>query len=140
VGEACSRHRHGARTELSSAEALAIAMHASPQTPTLGDPDDPNGRKPGDQVSVAPDDYGKIEVRGEIVSLSAQHIAIRRHDDRAGEIVVHFPRADSPSSHAERKPASARPRQDAMRCAAARIFAAAIPREVTRAAADFAHS
>jgi hypothetical protein len=27
------------------------------------------------------------------VSLSAQHIAIRRRDERAGEIVVHFPRA-----------------------------------------------
>jgi hypothetical protein len=36
--------------------------------------------------------YGKIEVRSEIVSLSAQHISIRRHDDRDGEIVVHFPR------------------------------------------------
>jgi hypothetical protein len=30
---------------------------------------------------------------GEIVSLSAQHIAIRRLDERIGEIVVHFPRA-----------------------------------------------
>ena len=28
-----------------------------------------------------------------IVSLSAQHIAIRRVDERIGEIVVHFPRA-----------------------------------------------
>jgi hypothetical protein len=28
-----------------------------------------------------------------IVSLSAQHIAIRRHDERAGDLVVHFPRA-----------------------------------------------
>jgi hypothetical protein len=43
--------------------------------------------------AVVPDDYGKVEVRGEIVSLSAQHIAIRRHDDRVGETVVHFPRA-----------------------------------------------
>jgi hypothetical protein len=40
-----------------------------------------------------PDDYGKIRVGGEIVALSAQHIAIRRHDPRAGEVVVHFPRA-----------------------------------------------
>lgn len=54
---------------------------------------DPNGRKPGDIVSVMPDDYGKILVRGEIVSLSAQHIAIRRSDERVGEVVVHFPRA-----------------------------------------------
>jgi hypothetical protein len=42
---------------------------------------------------VMPDDYGKIGVRGEIVALSSQHIAIRRHDPIAGEMVVHFPRA-----------------------------------------------
>jgi glutathione S-transferase len=83
----------GERTEMSSDEALDIAARAKPQTPILADPNDPNGRQPGDRVSVVPDDYGKVEVRGEIVSLSAQHIAIRRHDDRAGEIVVHFPRA-----------------------------------------------
>ena len=57
------------------------------------DPDDPNGRKVGDKVVVVPEDYGKVEVGGEIVSLSAQHIAIRRADERVGEIVVHFPRA-----------------------------------------------
>ncbi len=58
----------------------------------VADPHDPNGRKPGDQVQVMPDDYGKIGVRGEIVALSSQHIAIRRHPI-AGEVVVHFPRA-----------------------------------------------
>ena len=42
---------------------------------------------------VMPDDYGKIRVSGEIVALTAQHIAVRRHDPRAGEVVVHFPRA-----------------------------------------------
>lgn len=84
---------HGSRTGMPSSEALDIAAKATPQTPALADPDDPNGRKPGDRVSVAPDDYGKIQVRGDIVSLSAQHIAIRRHDERIGDSVVHFPRA-----------------------------------------------
>jgi hypothetical protein len=40
-----------------------------------------------------PDDYGKVKVSGEIVALSPQHIAIRRHDPLAGDVVVHFPRA-----------------------------------------------
>jgi len=84
---------HGARSEMSSAEALEIGARSHPRTATQADPDDPNGRQPGDRVAVVPDDYGKVEVRGEIVALSAQHIAIRRHDNRAGEIVVHFPRA-----------------------------------------------
>jgi glutathione S-transferase len=84
---------HGERSELSSGEALAIATAATPQTAVAADPADPNGRKPGDLVSVTPDDYGRIPVVGEIVSLSSQRIAIRRHDETAGEIVVHFPRA-----------------------------------------------
>jgi glutathione S-transferase len=84
---------HGRRSEMSTSEALAIAMSATPETAELADPGDPNGRKPGDRVEVLPDDYGKIKVSGEIVALSAQHIAIRRHDPLAGEVVVHFPRA-----------------------------------------------
>lgn len=84
---------HGSRTDLSSAEALEIAARATPETEELHDPNDPNGRKVGDKVEVMPDDYGKVRVAGEIVALSAQHIAIRRHDPRAGEVVVHFPRA-----------------------------------------------
>jgi glutathione S-transferase len=84
---------HGIREEMSADEALAIAAKASPETVAENDPDDPNGRKVGDTVRVVPDDYGRVEVPGEIVSLSAQHIAIRRHDERVGEIVVHFPRA-----------------------------------------------
>jgi glutathione S-transferase len=84
---------HGASTEMSTAAALDIGTRATPETAELADINDPNGRKPGDQVQVMPDDYGKIGVRGEIVALSSQHIAIRRHDPVAGEIVVHFPRA-----------------------------------------------
>lgn len=84
---------HGTSTEMSTAAALEIGTRATPTTAELADPHDPNGRKPGDQVQVMPDDYGKIGVRGEIIALSSQHIAIRRHDPVAGEIVVHFPRA-----------------------------------------------
>jgi len=84
---------HGTRNELTSKDALEIAIRATPQSPVIEDPHDPNGRKPGDRVRVIPDDYGKVPVTGEIVSLSAQHIAIRRVDKIAGEVVVHFPRA-----------------------------------------------
>ena len=85
---------HGRRErELSPAHALEIARKATPQTAATEDSGDPSSRKPGDRVQVIPDDYGKIPVEGIIVSLSAQHIAIRRKDERAGEVVVHFPRA-----------------------------------------------
>jgi glutathione S-transferase len=84
---------HGRSSEISPAAALDIAAAATPLTAEMADSNDPNGRKPGDRVEVMPDDYGKVKVRGEIVALSSQHIAIRRHDPRAGEVVVHFPRA-----------------------------------------------
>jgi glutathione S-transferase len=84
---------HGQRTEMSSTDALEIAAKSTPETAELHDPNDPNGRKVGDRVEIMPDDYGKIRVSGEIVALSPLHIAIRRRDPRAGEVVVHFPRA-----------------------------------------------
>lgn len=84
---------HGERTELSADDALAIAAAATPQTQVEVDPGDPNGRKPGDRVAIVPDDYGKVEVTGTIVSLSAQHIAIARRESEVGETIVHFPRA-----------------------------------------------
>lgn len=84
---------HGRSSEISTSAALEIGARATPRTAEQSDPNDPNGRKPGDRVEVMPDDYGKIKVSGEIVALSSQHIAIRRHDPRVGEVVVHFPRA-----------------------------------------------
>jgi hypothetical protein len=43
-------------------------------------------------VEVSPDDYGIVPVTGDLVQLTADRIAIRRNDPRAGELVVHFPR------------------------------------------------
>jgi glutathione S-transferase len=84
---------HGSRSEISTAEALEIGAKSTPTAKPSSDPNDPNGRNPGDVVSVHSDDAWKTDIRGEIVSLSAQHISIRRQDERAGEVVVHFPRA-----------------------------------------------
>jgi glutathione S-transferase len=84
---------HGGRTELSPQEALDIAARATSTAVPASDECDPCGRKVGDRVSVAADDYGKTEIEGEVVLLAAQHIGIRRHDARVGEVVVHFPRA-----------------------------------------------
>ncbi len=84
---------HGKRQDLSSADALAIGTSAVPQTRARLDADDPNGRKPGDQVAVIPDDSGKVPVVGTIVASDAFAIAIRRQDPVAGDVVVHFPKA-----------------------------------------------
>jgi hypothetical protein len=39
-----------------------------------------------------PEDHGLCPVEGERVASDAREIAIRRRDDRAGEVVSHFPR------------------------------------------------
>lgn len=83
---------HGARTDISGAGAIAIAHAAKPTTQVTPDPRDPSGHKPGNRVAVVADEPVRTAVEGEIVALSAQHIAIRRNDARAGEVVVHFPR------------------------------------------------
>ncbi|MCE9521251.1 MAG: glutathione S-transferase family protein [Alphaproteobacteria bacterium] len=84
---------HGTATAMESKEALRIAKEATSEAKVLADPHDPNGRKPGDSVSVMPDDYGRDPVVGEIVFSNAQEIAIKRHDPLVGDVVVHFPRA-----------------------------------------------
>lgn len=84
---------HGKPTPMDSKEALAIAKAAVPEAKSAPDPFEPSGRKPGDKVKVAADDYGRDAIAGEIVFTNAHEIAIRRHDAQVGDIVVHFPRA-----------------------------------------------
>ena len=45
----------------------------------------------GDQVSVAPVDYGRIVVVGELLAWDAQEIVLRRQTKEAGELLNHFP-------------------------------------------------
>ena len=83
---------HGERSEMAPSDAIAIARAAAP-LPGLGvAAGDPLGLTLGQRVTVTPDDYGKVPVAGELVTLCVQEVAVRRHDERAGEVVVHFPR------------------------------------------------
>ncbi|KAJ3321807.1 hypothetical protein HDU76_014023, partial [Blyttiomyces sp. JEL0837] len=51
------------------------------------------GRKIGDLVAVTPEDYGKVDVVGKVVSISVERVAVRQVDSVANvETVVHFPR------------------------------------------------
>jgi glutathione S-transferase len=83
---------HGQRTEIEAVEAIRFA-HAATPLPTAGvAAGDPSGLRTGQLVTVTPDDYGKVPVAGELVTLTHQRIAVRRADERAGTVVVHFPR------------------------------------------------
>lgn len=43
-------------------------------------------------VSVTPDDYGAVPVTGKLLRLTCSDIAIKRSDEKVGDVVVHFPR------------------------------------------------
>jgi hypothetical protein len=83
---------HGRPKAIDSAQALAVAQRSQPAPARGVDAGDRLGLRAGQLVSVTPDDYGKVPVVGELVTLDLQEIAIRRVDERAGEVVVHFPR------------------------------------------------
>jgi len=83
---------HGQRTEMPSDEALAIARSSQAMPPAGVAASDPLGLEEGQRVTVTPDDYGKVPVAGELVTLQRQEVAVRRIDERAGEVIVHFPR------------------------------------------------
>lgn len=70
----------GERTEMTADEAIAVARAA--------------GLPPGDgePVRVWPAAHPETAVTGALVSADDATIAIRRSDDRAGEVTVHFPR------------------------------------------------
>jgi len=81
-----SRPQDGEEPAVGVGEGLNNGRH-------LGLPaDDPLRLKAGQHVTVTPDDYGKVPVAGELVTLQLQEVAVRRVDERAGEVIVHFPR------------------------------------------------
>lgn len=83
---------HGRRADIEAAQALDIARAASPEPGRGVDPADPLGLRAGERVSVSPDDYGRVPVTGELVTLELHEVAVRRQDPRVGEVVTHFPR------------------------------------------------
>jgi glutathione S-transferase len=80
---------HGSSEPLSSTEALAIA---AAQTPLPARVEPGLGFEAGQSVTIAATDYGVDPVSGTLVGLSAQEAVLRRIDERAGTVHVHFPR------------------------------------------------
>ena len=82
----------GDRTDVTPADALAIARESRPAAGGGVDPHEPNGLTAGTRVAVTPDDYAFDPVEGDLLASSAHEVAIRRQDPAVGEVVVHFPR------------------------------------------------
>ncbi|MCY1526479.1 hypothetical protein D9M68_615030 [compost metagenome] len=82
----------GSYSPLSAGEALEIARAATPAPLPEEDFLDPNGFLPGQRVRVAATDYGVDPVEGELLFSGREEIILRREDERAGLVHVHFPR------------------------------------------------
>jgi hypothetical protein len=78
---------------MTSEQALDVARTATSIAKASTDAKDPIGRKPGQVVSVTPDDTGRDPVIGELVTSGIHEIVIRRSGPAIGEVCVHFPRA-----------------------------------------------
>ena len=78
--------------EVTGEEALAIAKAAAPRLTAATATYEPQGLVPGERVAIAPDDYGKDWVDGELVHADSQRIILQRRSDEAETLHIHFPR------------------------------------------------
>ncbi len=85
---------HGQPQPMGSAQALTVASTCAAADLTGHEWVDFHGCQAGDEVEIEPADFGlsPAPVRGRLVVSSAQRLSLRRVDERAGEVVVHFPR------------------------------------------------
>ncbi|KPN92654.1 glutathione S-transferase family protein [Pseudomonas nunensis] len=83
---------HGAFSEMTAEEALEVSRNATPSALPDEAFDEPNGFEAGQQVVIAATDYGCDPVVGELVFAGREELILRREDERAGVVHVHFPR------------------------------------------------
>lgn len=72
--------------------ALEIARDAAPRLKAAKTVGELQEFEPGERVAVAPDDYGRDWVEGEIVIATAERIILHHHDEQAETLNLHFPR------------------------------------------------
>lgn len=90
--EAVASCGHGEFTPMDAGEAIDAARAATPEALPTSDFRDPGGFSAGQAVTVAAVDYGTDVVAGVLVYQDAEEIVVKREDERAGEVHVHFPR------------------------------------------------
>lgn len=83
---------HGTSTQMSAEQALDVARSATPAAVPHELFEDLNGFEPGQQVTICATDYGTDPVAGELLFAGREELILRRTDERAGTVNVHFPR------------------------------------------------
>ncbi|MBN9407654.1 MAG: glutathione S-transferase family protein [Burkholderiales bacterium] len=83
---------HGQPAKASAADALAEAAAAEPAPLAEAPFQDDHGIALGSRVTVAAESFGPEPTEGELVAATRMHYTLRRTDERAGTVHVHFPR------------------------------------------------
>jgi len=83
---------HGKLTEIGAEKALAIALDASPASEASVRPNNREGLRRGEKVSIQAEIAGRDPVVGKLHVLTNRHVAVQLEGERVGEVVVHFPR------------------------------------------------
>jgi glutathione S-transferase len=83
---------HGQPTSITGDAAVTIAKNSSPEAIAANGGLASEPFDPGAQVEVVAIDYGFQPTQGELVLASGDELVVKRIDERAGEVNVHFPR------------------------------------------------
>ena len=83
---------HGQLEKFSALDAIAVAAAATP-APLHDDLfQDEHGIALGSRVLVSGESFGPEPTEGELIAATRMHYTLRRTDERAGTVHVHFPR------------------------------------------------
>ena len=83
---------HGRFSALDASEAVRMARESEPVGVTRPQALHVVDLALGEPVEIAATDYGMEPVRGTLVHADNDSLALARSDDRAGDVIVHFPR------------------------------------------------
>ncbi len=83
---------HGRMEKFSATEAIATAAHATPAAVASEPFQDEHGIALGCRVTIAAESFGQEPTEGELIAATRMHYTLRRSDERAGTVHVHFPR------------------------------------------------
>ena len=83
---------HGTHSDITSTQAIEIAKAAIPLDVSKEPFIDLHGIALGTPVVVTAESFGLEPTHGELVAATRTRVTVRRHDERAGTVHVHFPR------------------------------------------------
>jgi glutathione S-transferase len=83
---------HGSMEKFSATQAIALAAASTP-LPVSDEPfQDEHGIPLGSPVTIAAESFGAELTAGDLIAATRMHYTLRRTDERAGTVHVHFPR------------------------------------------------